>query len=143
MPSRQLLKSLSKKAKNKFRLKQKLIFDDEKLDNSVLNEVKDALATDSNRKAIEAIFTNLASSEISEKRSIYHFSSQDYLERLEKLSSDSKGQSEVSIPGWMLIATSDLINKKYKDLEFDSVEDVINYLTEVYHSKINYLWNPE
>lgn len=143
MPSKQLLHSLSKKAKNNLSIKQKLIFDDKKLDDEVLNEVKIALATNSSRKVIESIFINLASSEIYENHSIYSFYSHDYLERLEKLSSDSRGQLVIHIPVWMLIATSDLINKKYKNLEFNSVEDVMNYLIKVYHNKINYLWNPE
>ncbi|HAN74997.1 MAG TPA: hypothetical protein DCQ51_03040 [Planktothrix sp. UBA8407] len=144
--SQQLIDSLSKKFKsssNKKQTKYTLKFDHKKLDTDMLNEVKFYLGTDSNKKALEAIFSNLASDEISKERSIYHFASHDYLDRLYELSLYSKGESKIYIPSLILIATSNLINEKYKNLDFKSVEDVINYLIQVYYDKINYLWNPE
>lgn len=147
MPSQQLISNLAKDLTNSsgLRKKQKLTFNDDKLDHDVLNKLKLALATKSTSKAVETIFINLATDELNKKQSIYQFPSSDYLDKIEYLSKLNQGNGAVNIhvPTWMLIATSELIKEKYKKFEFTSIDEVIDILIRSYFDKIQYLWNPQ
>ncbi len=148
MPSKQLMSNLAKDYTNSsgFQEKQKLTFNEKKLDYEILNKLKLALVTKSTKKAVETIFTDLATDELKKKQSIYKFPSSDYLDKIEYLSKleQADGAVKIHIPRWTLIATSELIKDKYKKFEFTSIDEVIDTLIiKYYFEKIQYLWNPQ
>lgn len=119
-----------------------LYFHAEKLDLDVLNYIKFYLGTRSNSKAMESVFTTLASDEINkEKKSILRFGSLDCVSQLSDLSVGFGKKSKVSIPAHILLATSKLIDGKPPEAK--SIESIINYLMGLYQDKIKYYWNPE
>ncbi len=147
MPSKQLISNLAKDLTNSpgLKKKQKLTFNEKKLDNEILNQLKLVLTTKSTKEVVKTIFTYLASDELNKKQSIYKFPSSDYLEKIEYISKVNKedGAVNIYIPKWMLIATSELIKDRYKKFEFTSIDEVIDILIQSYFDKIQYLWNPQ
>lgn len=123
-------------------VKYTLYFHIEKLDSNVLNYIKFYLGTKSTTKAIESVFTTLASDEINkEKKSILRFGSFDCVSQLSDLSIGFGKRHKVSLPAHILLATSRLIGER--PTEAESIESIINYLMGLYQDKIKYYWNPE
>lgn len=143
MASKQLMASLTASLKNSLNRKQKLVFNENKLNCDILKDVKIGLDTHSTKRVIEIIFRILAVAELEKKQSIYKFSSYDYVNKIEELSTLSDGNCIVNIPIWMLIATSDIVRDKYNQFEFKSIEDVIEVLLLNSFFKIQFLWNPK
>lgn len=145
MANQQLISNLAKDLidSSDLKNKQKLTFNNQKLNSAILNNLKIALATNSTKRVVEMIFRILAIAELSKKQSIYQFASYDYLDKIEQLEELSQGDCTVSIPIWMLIATSELIKNKYQKFEFKSIEEVIETLIQSSFEKIQYLWNPQ
>lgn len=144
MPSQQLISNLAKDLYSSgLENKQKITFNQKKLNGAILNDLKLALSTTSTKKVVEYIFRMLAISELRKKRSIYKFPSPDYLDKIKNLEQLSQGDCTVNIPIWMLIATSELIKNKYNKFEFKSIEEVIETLIQSSFDEIQYLWNPE
>lgn len=142
MASKQLMASLTASLKNSLNRKQKLVFNENKLNCDILKDVKIGLDTHSTKRVIEIIFRILAVAELEKKQSIYKFSSYDYVNKIEELSNLSDANCIVNIPIWMLIATSDIVRDKYNQFEFKSIEDVIEVLLLNSFLQIQFLWNP-
>ncbi|BDA75239.1 hypothetical protein RIVM261_033990 [Rivularia sp. IAM M-261] len=143
MASKQLMASLTASLKNSLNRKQKLVFNENKLNCDILKDVKIGLDTHSTKRVIEMIFRILAVAELEKKQSIYKFSSYDYVNKIEELSNLSDANCIVNIPIWMLIATSDIVREKYNQFEFKSIEDVIEVLLLNSFLQIQFLWNPK
>lgn len=147
MPSQQLVSNLAKDLTNSLSKKQKLTFNENKLDSDILKKLKIALGTKSPSRAVEKIFSDLATDELEKKQSIYKFPSSDYLDKIEYFSKLNQGEKDgavnIYIPRWMLIATSELIKDRYQKFEFTSIDEVIDILIQSYFDKIQYLWNPK
>lgn len=143
MASKQLMASLTASLKNSLNRKQKLVFNENKLNCDILKDVKIGLDTHSTKRVIEMIFRILAVAELEKKQSIYKFSSYDYVNKIEELSNLSDANCIVNIPIWMLIATSDIVRDKYSNFEFKSIEDVIELLLLNSFLQIQFLWNPK
>lgn len=86
MASKQLMASLTASLKNSLNRKQKLVFNENKLNCEILKDVKIGLDTHSTKRVIEIIFRILAVAELEKKQSIYKFSSYDYVNKIEELS---------------------------------------------------------
>lgn len=143
MASKQLMASLTASLKNSLNRKQKLVFNENKLNCDILRDVKIGLDTHSTKRVIEMVFRILAVAELEKKQSIYKFSSYDYVNKIEELSNLSDGNCIVNVPIWMLIATSDIVRDKYSHFEFKSIEDVIEVLLLNSFLQIQFLWNPK
>lgn len=143
MASKQLMASLTANLKNSLNRKQKIVFNENKLDSHILSDVKLGLDTNSTKRAVEIIFRILAVAELAKKQSLYKFASYDYINKIEELSNLSDGNCTVNIPIWMLIATSDIVRDKYSQFEFKFTEDVIEVLLFNSFSQIQFLWNPK
>lgn len=67
MASKQLMASLTANLKNSLNRKQKIVFNENKLDSHILSDVKLGLDTYSTKRAVEMIFRILAVAELAKK----------------------------------------------------------------------------
>jgi len=123
--------------------KKKLRFNEDQLGSDLLRDIRRALGTNSSRVVVKEAFRHLATVELERSQSIYDLADPSFLPKLSILAEKSSGNCDVHIPIWMILSISEIIKEGQKDVEFKSIEDVINVLLLQYHQKFQYLWNPQ
>jgi hypothetical protein len=139
---KKLTEHLSKGMERDFQKKFKLSFSEAKLNKTLLHKLKIVFHTESTRKVVEIAFYHLAILEINQKKSLYDFPAYDYIQRLQGLLGKHKGTLRVvTIPSWIIVATSGFVKEKYKRFEFNSIEDVIQLVISFIASHTECLLN--
>lgn len=141
MTTRKLVAGLNQQIQGDLRKKFKLSFNEEKLNKDLVEKLKLIFGSSSTKRAIEQAFNTLAVLELSHQDSIHSFPAYDYIQKLNSLESDLEDKNTVYVSTWAVIATSNLVKNKYKKLEFNSVEDVINLIVSSIATKTNCLWS--
>ncbi len=127
-----LLKSLKRKLWDFPIINHRLYFDLSKINPENLKKAREILNINSSKEAIKIVLIILATLETQRVGEVLRFPAFDYIENLLELSTSANNKTSVSIPRWVLVTTSALVEEKYQESSLDSIEEILNHLLEIY-----------